>query len=581
MTTPGKPTGGSRWGSFLSQAVAGVESRLDNMLTEGEEADRQRQIAYAKNLAAKQQAAAAAAANAQPPAATPKPTTAPAKTSTSRANDRLQARLAKAMAAKNAHQHGSGSPRSSMDQPSPASSVRASMDKESRPSMEAAAAAAKGGYEKAESKPATPDPATDAPFALPAAKDAAAAGAVVKEAPAMEAMPVFTKPSTSDAANGVPQPDSKPETKPETTPDSKTETKAEVSTEIKSITTPEIKLEPPADTKDTEKDASTPAPVKELVKEELNKDETKKELKEEPKTEPKTEPTSKVEEPTPTPPPTTAPEQAKSSNEELETIKARQQEEIQEYVERIDALQSKLQYLSKNAVDAAKKAKGAAAKGSLEQKLAEKDERIALLMGEGQRLSTTEGKFRTTIRKLRAQMADLEKQVDELKKGKEKSDAELDAMRSSVNSNEEQEKRNEEVRKASAALEKQIDALKKDVATKDEAYRRLEHDAKVKAEQAEFASAEALNKALATEREKQKDYESTIASLRAEKEAVADKVRSDAAEWQEKVHEATERSRRLEEELKLELRASESKLEAMRVAAEEASSGIGGSRRSS
>lgn len=36
MATPGKQT--SRWGSFLQQAVAGVESRLDNMLAEGEEA---------------------------------------------------------------------------------------------------------------------------------------------------------------------------------------------------------------------------------------------------------------------------------------------------------------------------------------------------------------------------------------------------------------------------------------------------------------------------------------------------------------------------------------------------------------
>lgn len=38
MAAPGK---GSRWGSFLSQAVAGVESRLDNILTEGEEGQQQ------------------------------------------------------------------------------------------------------------------------------------------------------------------------------------------------------------------------------------------------------------------------------------------------------------------------------------------------------------------------------------------------------------------------------------------------------------------------------------------------------------------------------------------------------------
>jgi hypothetical protein len=33
MATPSKQT--SRWGSFLQQAVAGVESRLDNILAEG------------------------------------------------------------------------------------------------------------------------------------------------------------------------------------------------------------------------------------------------------------------------------------------------------------------------------------------------------------------------------------------------------------------------------------------------------------------------------------------------------------------------------------------------------------------
>lgn len=33
MSAPAK--GGSRWGSFLQQAVAGVESRLDNILADG------------------------------------------------------------------------------------------------------------------------------------------------------------------------------------------------------------------------------------------------------------------------------------------------------------------------------------------------------------------------------------------------------------------------------------------------------------------------------------------------------------------------------------------------------------------
>lgn len=36
MAAPSKQS--SRWGSFLQQAVAGVESRLDNILAEGDEA---------------------------------------------------------------------------------------------------------------------------------------------------------------------------------------------------------------------------------------------------------------------------------------------------------------------------------------------------------------------------------------------------------------------------------------------------------------------------------------------------------------------------------------------------------------
>ena len=42
MTTSSK--GSSRWGSFLQQAVAGVESRLDNILAEGDEAQKPKQL---------------------------------------------------------------------------------------------------------------------------------------------------------------------------------------------------------------------------------------------------------------------------------------------------------------------------------------------------------------------------------------------------------------------------------------------------------------------------------------------------------------------------------------------------------
>lgn len=275
----------------------------------------------------------------------------------------------------------------------------------------------------------------------------------------------------------------------------------------------------------------------------------------------------------------TAPESSPDSSQlakEIEELKTKQQQEIQEYVERIDSLQSKLQYLSKTAADAAKQTASSAPSGSNQRKLAEKDEKIALLMEEGQKLSTSEHKHRTTIKKLRIQIGDNEKQTEELKRNRDKAISDATTLQARINGSEESEKRKEETRRATAALQKEIDTLKKDNAKKDEAYRRLDQEWKKKTEQAEVTHRDAMNKSLTVERQKQKTLEDTNSNLRAEKDAAAEKARQDEIEWREKHERAVERGRKTEDELKLELQAMEGKLEAMRTTAEEASSGSGG-----
>lgn len=61
MAAPGKPaaSGGSKWGSFLSQAVGGLESRLDNMLAEAADPGSQ----YARQQQQQQQATATVTTN--------------------------------------------------------------------------------------------------------------------------------------------------------------------------------------------------------------------------------------------------------------------------------------------------------------------------------------------------------------------------------------------------------------------------------------------------------------------------------------------------------------------------------------
>ncbi|KND90348.1 Protein sgm1 [Tolypocladium ophioglossoides CBS 100239] len=482
MAAPGKS---SRWGSFLSQAVAGVESRLDNILAEADGA--------AQPQPQDAPPAAPAAANGTKPtqlAPPAKPSPVNSRSSSSnRTNDRLQARLAKAMVAKNApggtESRGTPSPRSSVDQASRGSMERPSTDDKDRSEL-------------------NETPSSDAP-----------------------------EPEPSNAAEAPTEAD--PETQSNTVNETSTqETSSEEAATSGAAPTNNTRPRPeePKSPEDQEQEHEAGPGSQRAALSDLAKD--------------------------------------------MGEIKKWQQEEIQEYVERIDSLQSKLQYLSKSATESARKAASSAPSGSLERKLAEKDEKIALLMEEGQKLSSTEQKFRTTIKKLRIQMTEHEKQVEELKKSRDKSVSDAESLRNRLNGAEGTEKRQDETRKATAALQKEIDALKKEKMKNDEAYRRLEQDMKTKAEQAETASAEALSKALAAEREKQKELEDANAALRADKESLTDKARQENIEWREKLERAVERGRTVEHELKLELRSMESKLEAMRTAAEEASSGSGG-----
>lgn len=508
MAAPGGKAS-SRWGSFLQQAVAGVESRLDTILAESDD-DRGAAATTATNNAAGAKASSTATSRAS---------------STNRANDRLQARLAKAMAGKNAPaaagvDRASASPRSSVDVASRSSMERASMDKGDRAGTEAEKQAAETETES-ESTRTTADSTTTTTTTT-------------------------TATSTTETATTIPIPiiiadeDTASEVVVKSAPD-----------EVKggdSVADPQAQQE-------AEKEPSKEDGIASL---QPAKDEA-------------------------------SPESSHGATEvvgngvdvselarELEEAKRQHREEIQEYVERIDSLQSKLQYLSKTAADAAKEAASSARPGSLEKKLAEKDERIALLMEEGQKLAGAEQKYRATIKALRLQMGERDKQLDEARKARDKAASEAEALRKRLDGDEEKTRRQQEAIKATAALRKEIDSLKKENSSKDAAIRRLEQEVKAKEEQGEAAKADALSKAIAAERAKQKELEEASAALKAELEALSDKARLDAIEWAEKLDRAVQRGSAVKAELRLELQNMERKLEGVRVTAEEAASGTGG-----
>ena len=145
---------------------------------------------------------------------------------------------------------------------------------------------------------------------------------------------------------------------------------------------------------------------------------------------------------------------------DYEAAELRRQEEMHEYLERIDALQSKLQYLTKEAADIAKNASSTAAYGSTEQKLAAKDEKIALLMEEGHKLSQTELKHMSIIKKLRGKSIEDEKQLSESRQLAENQDRNIRDLQERVKRAEAAERRATERTRSLVNIERDLENMR-------------------------------------------------------------------------------------------------------------------------
>jgi len=367
-SNPPKAKGGSRWGSLLSGAVAGLESRLDNIFAEEEERARQEK---------------AAARPAVPPpdaaSATTTPNPSSRNASSTRVNDRLQERLAKAVANQRVS--------SQLSSELPSRPATPSTDKKSpRPSTASRS-----------STDVPPEP-TDTPRT---SSDARSAHQSPTNEPAAVSQPSTSTLLTSDLPINPARPSA-------TAQDA----------------VPEIEV------------VATPAPV---VQDQL-------------------EVQSSAPAQSPAPPHEhTAPQALPPSDRNTQ-----HQEEMHMYLERIDALQAKLHYLARETVAAAKEANQSAQPASLEQKIAEKDERIALLMDEGSKLSKTEMRHLTTIKKLRATGAEQEKTLSALQKRLAKLEQSDTDLKQKLKQADQTEKLAVERLKRVQTLEKELERSKRD-----------------------------------------------------------------------------------------------------------------------
>ena len=259
-----------------------------------------------------------------------------------------------------------------------------------------------------------------------------------------------------------------------------------------------------------------------------------------------------------------------------EAAELRRQEEVHEYLERIDTLQAKLQYLTKEAAEIAKSASSGAKPGSLEQKMAVKDEKIALLIEEGQKLSQTELKHMTVIKKLRAKTLEDEKAMNEAKKALEKHERLAREAQERAKRIEAAEKRAADRVKHLVRLENDLESTTADRDSKDSLIRDLQFQLSEITSAAKEAEEKAQVEALEAEQQRVTELTDELSNVKAERDLAEKEHQNILRELREKSEREKERARVAEIERQGEQSILERRLEAYRARAEEASAGQGG-----
>ncbi|KAL9115448.1 MAG: hypothetical protein Q9227_000769 [Pyrenula ochraceoflavens] len=259
-------------------------------------------------------------------------------------------------------------------------------------------------------------------------------------------------------------------------------------------------------------------------------------------------------------------------DDEADSMEKKWQEESREYIERIDALQSKLQYLAKEVADSAKNAAAAAKAGSHERKLIEKDEKIALLMEEGQQLSKKEMSHLSTLRKMRAQASDAEKAQANIRKRAETAESAFAKAEERAKRAEAISRRAEDNLKSLNQTDRDVNALSRERDALNATVADIKAQLQRAVTRAESAEAKAQTDALDRERRKLAELQDDLTSAKIERELSEEKLRREIRDLKANREREQDQAKSRESELRGEQSVLESKLESLRTRAEESSS---------
>lgn len=228
-------------------------------------------------------------------------------------------------------------------------------------------------------------------------------------------------------------------------------------------------------------------------------------------------------------------------------------EELHSHLERIDALQSKLTYLSQQLATSAKAAAADSGATSADKKLAEKDAQITALMEEGQKLSKTEMKHMTTIKKMRAKALETDKEVTTLKQRLSKAEKNIAEQTERARRAEASDKAAQEKLKVVAKIERDIELIRSE---REEAgltiteLRRQLNDALSRAEDAEK---KVQSGALEAEKRAAASLAEDMENLRLEKKLAEDRAKRELQMARDEATAQQERAKVVQLELRGEI----------------------------
>lgn len=235
--------------------------------------------------------------------------------------------------------------------------------------------------------------------------------------------------------------------------------------------------------------------------------------------------------------------------EDLVICETRRQEETYAASERIDALEEKIRYLARESADASRHRGNLIPAGGLEKKLAEREEKIALLLEEGENLSKNELRLQNTIKKLRAKAQDDERIAADTKRKAEKAEKDITAAKEEARRAHEAEKMAQQRVKILNKVESEVEILRRERDASKGIMAELKEKTEAMRRRAEEAENKVQTEALENEQKTTVVLRAHIEHLQSEAALVENRFRAEINNLRNKMERQAEQSRLREAEL--------------------------------